>query len=114
MSKHSEPKKISKASPDESETVVLIKKLQQHLVYLEKKIDTLIEGSSRKPFNEKRFSKPGRPGGYSRGRVRTEGGNHSGERNFGRTGSFGPSRGGQGHGFSHKKKHPFRPNKSRH
>ncbi len=52
-------------SPDsqqvEPEVIALIKKMQQHLVFLEKKIDTLIERSSEKPFERKYFSKSSRP-----------------------------------------------------
>ena len=42
----------------ESDILVLIKKMQQQLVFLEKKIDTLISQSQEKPFREKQFSKP--------------------------------------------------------
>ena len=87
MNEQTETQNISTVSPDESETIVLIKKLQQHLVYLEKKIDILIAAKSQKPFgqkpfNGKRFSKPTRYGGNSHQRPRTEGGNSMGERNF--------------------------------
>ena len=45
----------------EPEVIALIKKMQQHLVFLEKKIDTLIERSSERPFERKYFSKSSRP-----------------------------------------------------
>ena len=112
MNEHSQQQGISNGSPDEPEMVVLIKKLQQHLVFLEKKIDILIGRSSHKPFKENRFSKPIRSGGHSHRRVWTEGGNHSSERNLGRSGPFDQSHGGGGHGFSHGKKRPFRHKKS--
>ena len=48
-----------------SDVLVLIKKMHQQLVFLEKKIDILISQSQEKPFREKRFLKPfrsfGRP-----------------------------------------------------
>jgi len=115
MNEHSEQQNISNGSPAEPEMMVLIKKLQQHLGFLEKKIDILIAGQSHRPFNGgRRFSKPDHSGGNFRQRSRTEGGNRSNERNFGRTSSFDPSRGGGGHGFGHRKKQPFRQKKSWH
>jgi len=44
----------------ESDVFVLIKKMQQQLAFLEKKIDILISQSQAKPFGEKHFSKPSR------------------------------------------------------
>ena len=52
---------ISPGSPqNEPDLVALIKKLQDHLVILERKIDSLINRpqEERRPFQEKRFSKP--------------------------------------------------------
>ena len=142
MTEQSQQKDISSASPDNSEVVALIKKLQQQMVYLEKKIDILVEGSSRKPFGEKRFSKPFRSGGgrHSGRGGWTEGRNHSRDRNSGGTRSFDRSRGGQGyggqsrdrqsygggqsregqghggqsHGFNPRKKRPFSQKRDRH
>ena len=75
MSEHSEENEDLSVPPQaESEVVSLIKKMQQQLNYLEKKIDLLIGGgqSTERPFRdrEKRFSKPFRPsfGGGSGGR----------------------------------------------
>ena len=42
----------------EPDVLVLIKKMQQQLASLEKKIDILISQSQEKPFREKHFSKP--------------------------------------------------------
>lgn len=70
----------------ESDVLVLIKKMQQQLTYLEKKIDILINQSQEKPFREKHFSKPfrsfsrpDRPGRYSDKRGQ---GGDSRERSF--------------------------------
>jgi hypothetical protein len=55
------------ASQPEIETDVLslLKKMQQQLIFLEKKIDTLIHQSqARPPFGEKTFSRPHRPFGH--------------------------------------------------
>ena len=51
------------SAPQQSETdvVVLIKKMQQQLAFLEKKIDLLVSQSQEKPFREKSFSRPSRP-----------------------------------------------------
>lgn len=80
----------------EADVFALLKKMQQQLVYLEKKIDTLINQSHEKPnqgkgyqdrpYREKRFPKPayssGRPqrSGYYRGDREQEEG--SGEGGF--------------------------------
>ncbi|MBU0634014.1 MAG: hypothetical protein KKB82_07170 [Candidatus Omnitrophica bacterium] len=53
-------KRNSSSAPPQAEqdVVALINKIQQQLVFLEKKIDTLISQSSERPFREKHFSKP--------------------------------------------------------
>lgn len=48
-------------APDEQDVAVLVKKMQQQLVLLEKKIDILINQSEARPRSEKHFSKPFRP-----------------------------------------------------
>jgi len=89
MSEHSEEnEELSVPPQSDTDVVSLIKKMQQQLNYLEKKIDLLIGGQSpERPFRdrEKRFSKPFRPsfGGGSGGRdfnrgPRREGGFSSG------------------------------------
>ena len=89
MSEHSdENEEVSVPQQSDTDVVSLIKKMQQQLNYLEKKIDILIGGQSpERPFRdrEKRFSKPFRPsfGGGSGGRdfnrgPRREGGFSSG------------------------------------
>ena len=64
MSEHSEENEELAAPPQtDSDVVSLIKKMQQQLNFLEKKIDILIGQSPERPFRdrEKRFSKPFRP-----------------------------------------------------
>jgi hypothetical protein len=100
-------------SSGQDELMILVKRMQQQLMFLEKKIDTLIEGSQNRAPREKRFSRPFRPEGNSNFRGSSEGGNHSGNRNFGRSSRFDPSRGGHSQGFGHKKKRSFqnKPNR---
>lgn len=64
MSEHKEETEDISSSPETgSDVVSLIKKMQQQLNYLEKKIDLLLGGgqSSERPFREKRFDRPSRP-----------------------------------------------------
>ena len=64
----SEFKHDSSVPPRDLDVAGQLKKIQQQLVYLEKKIDILIGQSSgrssERPFQERRFSKPFRPGGF--------------------------------------------------
>lgn len=100
MSEHSEENEELSVPPQaDSDVVSLIKKMQQQLNFLEKKIDILIGQSPERPFGdrEKRFSKPFRPsfgGGASHGKrdfnrgPRREGGFHDRPR----TGGFSSDR----------------------
>ncbi len=72
----------------ESDVIVLIKKMQQQISFLEKKIDILISQSQERYPREKQFSKPfrsfdrsSRPGNYHNNRDRSGDSRHSG-RNF--------------------------------
>lgn len=62
------------APHNESDPVVLLKKIQQHLVFLEKKIDALIaqpQSQGQGQFSFKRnFSRPPRPFGHPHGAGR--------------------------------------------
>ena len=118
MSEHEEKNEDLTTSPQaDSDVVSLIKKMQQQLNYLEKKIDLLIGQSPERPFRdrgEKRFSKPFRPsfGGGSGGRdfnrgPRREGFSHDRPREGGfshsrpREGGFSKDRPPREGGFSH-------------
>lgn len=86
MNEHSEENEDLSLTPQtESDVVSLIKKMQQQLNFLEKKIDILIGQSPERSFGEKRFSKPFRPS--------FSGGAHHGKRDF--------HRGPRKEGFSH-------------
>lgn len=71
MSEQSQHNDSLPPAPAEQDVVALIKKMQQQLVFLEKKIDILINQSQERPFGEKRFSKPfrsfDRPHRYDKG-----------------------------------------------
>ena len=103
MSEHSEENEELSVPPQtDSDVVSLIKKMQQQLNFLEKKIDILIGQSPERPFRdrEKRFSKSFRPS--------FGGGAHHGKRDFNR----GPRREGFSQdrpregGFSHDRPRP--------
>lgn len=102
----------SETGQEKPELMALIQKIQQHLMFLEKKLDTLISQSAEKPaFNKGRhFSRPFRPGGPShhsgpRDRGR-EHGHHSQDRNFSQERSFNHPRGEQKPEFGQRRK-PF-------
>jgi len=90
----------------EQNVAAVIKKIQQQLASLEKKIDILINQSSSRPSGERHFSKPfqsfGRPhrsfdGGH---------GNTSGGKSFDRERHFEKRHGSENRGFDPTKK-PF-------
>jgi hypothetical protein len=92
---------------EEPDLVVMIKRLQQQMTFLEKKIDMLIERSSERQFRERDHSKPFRSYGHSsrhsdgnRDRGPREG-NFEPRRHFDR-----PRRVGESRGFGHRKS-PF-------
>lgn len=58
MKKNLKSKSFSAPQEDEQDVAVLINRMQEQLVSLEKKIDTLIIQFSKKPAEEKHFSKP--------------------------------------------------------
>lgn len=128
MSEHSEEIEGLAVPPQtDSDVVSLIKKMQQQLNFLEKKIDLLIGQSPERPFRdrEKRFSKPFRPSfggsahhgkrdfhrdprkeGFSHDRPRESGFSHDRprERSFGQERPFDrkPGVGPRGFGHGHK------------
>ncbi len=97
MSEQFKPNDFSSSAPEEQDVAVLIKKMQQQLVLLEKKIDTLIDQSSRRPFGEKHFSKPFRPFDRAHGDA-------SGEKRFDRARHFEKRPSEENRGFGYKKK----------
>ena len=121
MSEHSEDNEELSVPPQaDTDVVSLIKKMQQQLNFLEKKIDILIGQSPERPFRdrEKRFSKPFRPsfggggahkGSFNRG-PRREGFSHDRPREGGfshgrppREGGFSKDRPPREGGFSQER-----------
>ena len=104
MSEQSRFNEALPPAPAEQDMLALIRKMQQQLVFLEKKIDILINQSLGRPYSEKHFSKPfrsfGRPGRHSnRAHV-----NASGEKSFDRARHFEKRHSEENRGFDHKKK----------
>ena len=87
----------------ETDTVVLIKRLQQQVAFLEKKIDILINQSQGESSREKYFSKPYRS--FDRSHRHNKGGRDSShaERGFDQGRRFGKPGGEQSRGFGQKK-----------
>ncbi len=69
-----EAKESAHGDPEQSGTdlIGMIKKIQQHLVFLERKIDALIQQQPSGPRRENSFSKSRRPFGHSHGGHRRE------------------------------------------
>ncbi len=89
----------------EPDVAVLIKRMQQQLVFLEKKIDILIDQSSRRPFSEKHFSRHSRSFGRPHRPFEKRPGD-SREGDFGQDRHFARHNDDRKEGFDHKKK-PF-------
>lgn len=89
--------------PDQQDTTALLKKIQQQLVSLEKKIDILVNQSLDRPFREKRYPGSHRP--FNRHhRFNREHDNTSTERNSYPGRHFEKRHSEEGHGFGYKKK----------
>ncbi len=102
QSKHNEVPLNAEADQD---VVGLIKKIQQQLVALEKKIDTLINQPQARPFSrDNSFSKTSRPYSSSYNRSDREYGSFSRGKSFGRERPFEKSHGAESRGFGYKKK----------
>ena len=118
MDEHVKQDDIPIAQQGEPDVLTLVKKIQQQLIFLEKKIDTLINSQSqpsqRPPFRERNFSKPPFSKPFrSFGRSEHRGNSQRDDRppregNFseGRP-QFDRSQGGESRGFSGPKKKPF-------
>lgn len=92
------------SASDDQFVVSLIKRMQQQLAFLEKKIDILIDQSSRRPFSEKPFSKTSRPFGRPYRPFDREHGGASGEKRFDRGHHFEKRHSEESQRFDHKKK----------
>jgi hypothetical protein len=93
-------------APADQDVIFLIKRLQQQLTFLEKKIDLLVNQSQARPSQEKPFSKPFRSFGPSHRRP-GPGGDYpyaSGKKSFDRGHHFEKRPGEAKEGFGYKKK----------
>ncbi|MDP1854128.1 MAG: hypothetical protein Q8L26_08030 [Candidatus Omnitrophota bacterium] len=86
----------------EQDVMALVKKMQQQLISLEKKIDILINQSQDRPFRQKPFSKPFRSFGHHR-RPEREHGDASEGKSFDRARHFEKRPYGEKRGFGYKK-----------
>ena len=134
MEKHFEHNSSSVPPEALPDVVAMLKRIQQQLVFLEKKVDTLINQSSGRPFERKPFSRPpssrpferkpfsrppsGRPFERTRPPQRSfkhshrygkgQQGDSSGERNFGQGRRFDKQEGRGNRRFGQRNK-PFYP-----
>ena len=109
-----EQSKFDAALPQEApeqDLAFLIRKLQQQVLFLEKKIDTLIKQSESRPFEKKAHQRSYRSFGHSQDRFERAHADASQDKNFGRSSQghahqFGKRQGSEKSGFDQKKK-PF-------
>ena len=94
------------AASAEQDVAAVIKKIQQQLASLEKKIDILINQSLGKPSGERHFSKPFRSFGRPHRSFDGGHGNTSGGKSFDGERHFEKRHGGENRGFDPTKK-PF-------
>ena len=105
MSEQSQENGVLPPAPAENDMLALIKKMQQQLVFLEKKIDILINQSKERPFKEGRFSKPfHRSFDHRPHRFDREKDHASGEKSFPHGRHFEKRPNEENRGFSPKKK----------
>ncbi len=120
MEEHVAENNAGPSSESGSSLASMIRKLQQHVGFLEKKIDTLLSQSQEKPFRDRPFSRPfrpqhgRRPGFSTSGHARAgESYHRPGEGGFHRGRPFEKPQGGPNQGFGERKKPFFRGRKDR-
>lgn len=112
MNEQSQYNKDLPPASAEQDILALIRKMQQQLVFLEKKIDILVNQSQARPFREKHFSKPFRS--FSRPHRHSDRAyvNASGEKNPDRTRRFERRNSEGSRGFEHKNRDYDNPRES--
>ncbi len=90
----------------DQDVLALVKRVQQQISFLEKKIDVLIGQLQERPFQGKPFSRPSRPFGHAPYHGKGEHRESSGERDFNRPRHFEKRHEDENKGFDRKKK-PF-------
>ncbi len=107
MSKRrSEHTDFSQQAPADLDVVALIKRMQQQLAFLEKKLDILISQSQAMPSGERHFSKPFRAPGQPHRQFAGDRDAFRGKKRFERGGRFEKPHGESDRGFGHNRK-PF-------
>ena len=104
MNEQSRDNEALTSASTEQDVLTLIRKMQQQLSFLEKKIDILISQSQAQPSSERPFSKPFRPSGRPYRRFDSGHGDSSAERSFERGRHFEKRHGEETRGFEHKKR----------
>ena len=112
MSEQSQFNEASPPAPAEQDILALIRKMQQQLVFLEKKIDILINQSQARTESKKHFSKPFRSFGQPYRHSNRAHVNTSGEQSFDRGRHFEKRHSESTRGFHHKKKTYDNPRES--
>lgn len=113
MEEHFEHNSSSVPPQAEPDVVAMLKRIQQQLVFLEKKIDTLINQPLGRPFERKPFSKPQRSFGHPHRYGKGQQDNSSGEGNFGQGRRFDKQQGGGNRRFGQRNKPFYRRRKER-
>lgn len=91
----------------DQDVLALVKRIQQQISFLEKKVDTLIAQLQERPtFQPRTFSRPHRPFGHAQHHGKGEHREGSGERDFNRPRHFERRNEDENKGFDRKKK-PF-------
>ncbi|OGW79255.1 MAG: hypothetical protein A3G33_00195 [Omnitrophica bacterium RIFCSPLOWO2_12_FULL_44_17] len=115
MNEHFKDDTSSVSPQAEPNVMTAIKKIQEQLGFLEKKIDILIKQSSERPFKENHFSKPFRPGGFGPPRYHARGGrdDRPRENSFSQERRFDKRHSGGNRGFGQQEKQFFPRRKGR-
>lgn len=82
MNEDSKKENSSVSQHEEQQVLALVKRLQQQISFLEKKVDILLTRSTQRPSETKNFSKPFRSFGHSPHQGKSRGRDRSRERNF--------------------------------
>ena len=103
MKKGSQHNDFSRQEQEGHDVIALIKRMQQQLAFLEKKIDLLISQSQPRTSGERHFSKPFGSAGPSRRRTAREHDGNYGERRADRGRHFGKRPGENNRDFGRDK-----------
>ena len=113
MSKRqSEHNDFSQQALADQDVVALIKRMQQQLAFLEKKLDILISQTQTMPSGERHFSKPFRTPGRPHRQFAGDRDAFRGKKRFERGGRFEKPHGESDRGFGHNRKPAEKPRES--